>query len=221
MICCVSPAEANFFESLNALRYANRARNIQNKPIVNRDPTSYIIAELKMQIQILASELLTSRNRIKDFDPAFFESDLLLHTPTEILQSLAAFGRAAPCLSQSSAPITRDNSPRNHPSSVAPAKSKLSAVEEMRMQSEVQYLKLRLSDSESEISRLNENCKSYRNNSSHMMDRVVSLQSELDFIKLNRSYIDDDESNNDEDSNNDVDSKNLDDEIIKGSPAIW
>ncbi|KAG5177095.1 kif21a protein, partial [Tribonema minus] len=51
MICCVSPAEVNMHETISALRYANRARNIQNKPIVNRDHNSTIIAELKAQIQ--------------------------------------------------------------------------------------------------------------------------------------------------------------------------
>lgn len=55
MICCVSPAESNFYESLNALRYANRARNIRNKPIVNRDPTNALIASLREQIKVLCS----------------------------------------------------------------------------------------------------------------------------------------------------------------------
>jgi len=40
MIACISPAEFNFDETLNTLRYANRARDIKNKPIVNRDPNS-------------------------------------------------------------------------------------------------------------------------------------------------------------------------------------
>lgn len=40
MIACVSPAEINFEETLNTLKYASRARNIKNKPIVNRDPNS-------------------------------------------------------------------------------------------------------------------------------------------------------------------------------------
>ena len=53
MICCVSPAESNFYESLNALRYANRARNIRNKPIVNRDPTNALIASLRDQIKVV------------------------------------------------------------------------------------------------------------------------------------------------------------------------
>jgi hypothetical protein len=52
MICCVSPAEINFFESLNALRYANRARNIRNKPVVNRDPTNALISSLRGQIRV-------------------------------------------------------------------------------------------------------------------------------------------------------------------------
>lgn len=64
MIACVSPAETNLHETLNALRYANRARNIQNKPIVNRDRDSALIVELKRQVQALAVELL----RIKGGD---------------------------------------------------------------------------------------------------------------------------------------------------------
>jgi hypothetical protein len=40
MIACISPAEINFEETLNTLKYASRARNIKNKPIVNRDPNS-------------------------------------------------------------------------------------------------------------------------------------------------------------------------------------
>lgn len=44
MIACVSPAEINFEETLNTLKYASRARNIKNKPIVNRDPNSAQIA---------------------------------------------------------------------------------------------------------------------------------------------------------------------------------
>lgn len=62
MICCVSPAETNFYESLNALRYANRARNIKNKPVVNRDPTSALVSSLKGQIRVLAAEVLSYRS---------------------------------------------------------------------------------------------------------------------------------------------------------------
>jgi kinesin family protein 4/21/27 len=47
MIACVSPAEINFEETLNALKYASRARRIQNKPMVNRDPNSIMLAQLR------------------------------------------------------------------------------------------------------------------------------------------------------------------------------
>lgn len=38
MIACVSPSSSNYEETLNTLKYASRARNIKNKPVVNRDP---------------------------------------------------------------------------------------------------------------------------------------------------------------------------------------
>ena len=38
MIACVSPAEINFEETLNTLKYAARARHIKNKPVINTDP---------------------------------------------------------------------------------------------------------------------------------------------------------------------------------------
>jgi kinesin family protein 4/21/27 len=40
MIACCSPAESSYEETLNTLKYASRARNIKNKPILNRDPAS-------------------------------------------------------------------------------------------------------------------------------------------------------------------------------------
>ena len=61
MIPCCSPAETNFDETLNTLKYANRARNIKNKPVVNRDPASQQIAQLRQQVYELQKELLNSR----------------------------------------------------------------------------------------------------------------------------------------------------------------
>ncbi len=61
MICCVSPALSNLTESINALRYANRARNIQNKPVVNRDPTLVVIDGLKKMLKVISGELYDIR----------------------------------------------------------------------------------------------------------------------------------------------------------------
>ena len=62
MICCVSPADSNMTESLNAVRYANRARNITNTPVVNYgDRSSAVIAELRQKVASLAQQLLDTR----------------------------------------------------------------------------------------------------------------------------------------------------------------
>ncbi|KAF5746767.1 kinesin-like protein BC2 [Tripterygium wilfordii] len=61
MIACVSPADTNAEETLNTLKYANRARNIQNKAIINRDPMAAQMQRMRAQIEQLQAELLFYR----------------------------------------------------------------------------------------------------------------------------------------------------------------
>ncbi|URE33284.1 KISc [Musa troglodytarum] len=61
MIACISPADINAEETLNTLKYANRARNIENKPIVNRNPISDEIQRMRQHIEYLQAELACSR----------------------------------------------------------------------------------------------------------------------------------------------------------------
>ena len=55
MIATISPAEVNRGESLSTLRYANRAKNIINKPTVNEDCNVKLIRELRAEIDRLKS----------------------------------------------------------------------------------------------------------------------------------------------------------------------
>ncbi|CAA0809109.1 P-loop containing nucleoside triphosphate hydrolases superfamily protein [Striga hermonthica] len=61
MIACISPADTNAEETLNTLKYANRARNIQNKAIINRDPEAAQLQRMQSQIEQLQAELLYFR----------------------------------------------------------------------------------------------------------------------------------------------------------------
>lgn len=58
MIACVSPSDRDFMETLNTLKYANRARNIQNKVVLNQDKSSRTISLLRQEIQQLQLELM-------------------------------------------------------------------------------------------------------------------------------------------------------------------
>ena len=55
MVACVSPADVNLEESLSTLRYAATARDIKNKPVVNRDPHAAAVAHLKQQLAAVRS----------------------------------------------------------------------------------------------------------------------------------------------------------------------
>ncbi|XP_022094071.1 kinesin-like protein KIF21A isoform X3 [Acanthaster planci] len=58
MIACVSPSDRDFMETLNTLRYANRAKNIKNIVVANQDKTSRQLAALRNEIRQLQEELL-------------------------------------------------------------------------------------------------------------------------------------------------------------------
>ncbi|KAI5065342.1 hypothetical protein GOP47_0020037 [Adiantum capillus-veneris] len=58
MIACISPADSNAEETLNTLKYANRTRNIQNKPIVNRDPMAAEMQRMRQQLEVLQAQIL-------------------------------------------------------------------------------------------------------------------------------------------------------------------
>ncbi|XP_024081680.1 chromosome-associated kinesin KIF4-like isoform X1 [Cimex lectularius] len=51
MIACVSPADYNQDESVSTLRYADRAKKIKNKPVVNQDSQSAEISKLKKELE--------------------------------------------------------------------------------------------------------------------------------------------------------------------------
>ncbi|EGR30958.1 kif4a protein, putative [Ichthyophthirius multifiliis] len=57
MIACVSPAESNVEESLNTIKYACRARQIRNKPVINFDANT-------IQMNLLKEQLMESQNEI-------------------------------------------------------------------------------------------------------------------------------------------------------------
>uniref|UniRef100_A0A8C1N583 Kinesin family member 21A n=1 Tax=Cyprinus carpio TaxID=7962 RepID=A0A8C1N583_CYPCA len=61
MIACTSPSDQDFMETLNTLKYANRARNIKNKVVVNQDKASQQISALRTEIARLQMELMEYR----------------------------------------------------------------------------------------------------------------------------------------------------------------
>lgn len=50
MVACISPADNNYDETLSTLRYANRAKNIKNKPKINEDPKEALLREYQEEI---------------------------------------------------------------------------------------------------------------------------------------------------------------------------
>ncbi len=63
MVANIGPASYNYDETINTLRYANRAKNIKNTPKINEDPKDALLREYRGEIDRL-KELLSSRSKI-------------------------------------------------------------------------------------------------------------------------------------------------------------
>uniref|UniRef100_A0A336K1S3 CSON003310 protein n=1 Tax=Culicoides sonorensis TaxID=179676 RepID=A0A336K1S3_CULSO len=91
MIACVSPADYNVEETYNTLVYANRAKQIKNKPTVNVDPTKQEIKKLKAEVERLRLALLQENPNLvlndgKNIDP--FELTRLNNQNKELTKQL-------------------------------------------------------------------------------------------------------------------------------------
>lgn len=78
MICAISPASDNYEETLSTLRYADRAKKIKNKPVVNESDSDKLIRELRAENERL-KKLLEGRqdpnNKVKNGEGENDEED--------------------------------------------------------------------------------------------------------------------------------------------------
>ncbi|KAE9332637.1 hypothetical protein PF008_g14853 [Phytophthora fragariae] len=59
MIDCISPADVNYEETFNTLRYASRARSIENQAVINKERSAENeVVYLKQQLEIMKLQLL-------------------------------------------------------------------------------------------------------------------------------------------------------------------
>ena len=57
MVATIGPASYNYDETLTTLRYADRAKNIKNKPKINEDPKDALLRQFQDEINKLKSML--------------------------------------------------------------------------------------------------------------------------------------------------------------------
>ncbi|KAI8588190.1 P-loop containing nucleoside triphosphate hydrolase protein [Geranomyces variabilis] len=57
MVATMSPASYNYDETVSTLRYANRTKNIKNKPKINEDPKDAMLREFQEEIKRLKEQL--------------------------------------------------------------------------------------------------------------------------------------------------------------------
>jgi hypothetical protein len=65
MIAALSPADINYDETMSTLRYADRAKQIKSKAVVNENPTEKLIRELKEANEKMKAQLAAGSANIE------------------------------------------------------------------------------------------------------------------------------------------------------------
>ena len=68
MLAAIGPADYNFDETCNTLRYADRAKKIKNAPKINENPKDAKIREMRDEIEILKKKLADQLKDLKGFN---------------------------------------------------------------------------------------------------------------------------------------------------------
>lgn len=64
MISTISPSHDNYEETLSTLRYADRAKQIVNNAVVNEDPNTKLIRDLRDEVENLKRELERAKEQM-------------------------------------------------------------------------------------------------------------------------------------------------------------
>ncbi|KAI3726307.1 hypothetical protein L1987_66104 [Smallanthus sonchifolius] len=92
--CYDSPADYNAEETLNTLKYANRARNIQNKASVQKEVFPADTHKLRQQLRLLQAELAHRKEaELVEVQDLKRKIDLLEATNSELLEKINGYHR--------------------------------------------------------------------------------------------------------------------------------
>ncbi len=177
MIACVSSSDSDFMETLNTLRYANRARNIKNKITINQDKTSKQISLLRAEIHKLQIELMEYKS-VSTFYLTLFSSNLVSSSSKQgkkLIQSHQTLltGNTTPTNGSSIQTLNKVDS-----SSLIYYDGNKISVEDLKQEN---YL------IKNENNSLKIRCKALQETIDSIRDKNIKLQTSIDLNKLNKS----------------------------------
>jgi kinesin family member 3B len=82
------PADYNYDETLSTLRYANRAKNIKNKPKINEDPKDAMLREFQEEIKRLKDQLEAAQRGVMIDEVTGKEISVGDHVRQEIVEKI-------------------------------------------------------------------------------------------------------------------------------------
>eukprot|EP00435_Cladocopium_sp_Y103_P004387 s315_g1.t1 len=121
MVACISVLDSNFEENLSTLQYACTAGSIRNRPVVNLDPTTLLIRQLRREVQSLKSQLSLAQNYVLKVTGKPIPREVLLGDFTKVPDFV--FVGESPAVSRAPAAAPPAPAPPRAPTAPAPGSS--------------------------------------------------------------------------------------------------
>ena len=177
MIACISPAEYNYEESLNALKYAARARNIKNKPVVNRDPNSALIAQLRQNVYELQRDIIAYKKTL-------LSNDIELPKDVTVSNEEMQAEFANRDLRSHALPSSNSASPVKRGNSAGSQGAALSGREILEFEYQIRDLKIEASKKEKVIRKLEIDLDLAKEEAADTGVKYFACQRERDLLKI-------------------------------------
>ncbi|TMW46642.1 hypothetical protein DOY81_008278, partial [Sarcophaga bullata] len=154
MIACISPSDRDFMETLNTLKYANRAKNIKNKVQINQDQNSRTISQLRKEVASLQLELLEIKQGKRSVDSegnvfisdTFCEKEMILSDNKRLQQRLKSMQETINVLNAKNAELILEKEINKWSTDVVTEESVKNIVAEYLL--EIEQLQAKLIESE-------------------------------------------------------------------------
>lgn len=184
MIACVSPASINMEESLNCLRYANRAKNIQNNAVVNLDAGSRLVADLRAKCKELAGELLRVRDLCKNkSDNSIINLEEGSPFSERLLMDLLA-GKDAKVPNTKSQGSVVLNGRKSEPEHIPDKEGKFLAPMNEFSRTELNSCKLQLAETEAELVMVRQSARQAKYQVSILAEQYYAANAEKEYYRL-------------------------------------
>ncbi|OHT00990.1 hypothetical protein TRFO_32156 [Tritrichomonas foetus] len=196
MIAAIGPADYNFMETMSTLRYAERAKKIENKPKVNMDPKDALLMKYQEELAALQAQLnggggpiggqaKSDEERLKEMEDQLAKQRKQLENASKMAKEERV--KLEKALQQQKAAIDSEKEKRSKYEERLKELSKYAVIGDLKKQTEqneaqIREYKERLKQRESKAKKLQKEIEERQKRRETVIEKCDNIQAEVEQV---------------------------------------